>query len=55
MLWSRYCAISPAAFLYWAQTSRAVSRRFVLPAGDGVDIIRSIDRWQIVDSDTARP
>jgi peptide/nickel transport system substrate-binding protein len=43
----------PAAFLYWAQTSRAVSRRFVLPAGDGVDIIRSIDRWQIVDRNPA--
>lgn len=45
----------PAAFLYWAQTSRAVSRRFVLPAGDDVDIIRSLDRWQLVDRDPARP
>ncbi len=38
----------PAVFLYWAQTSRAVSRRFVLPAGDDVDILRSVDRWQVV-------
>jgi ABC-type transport system substrate-binding protein len=45
----------PAAFLYWAQTSRAVSRRFLLPPGDDVDIIRSIDRWQIVDGGAARP
>ena len=45
----------PAVFLYWAQTSRAVSRRFVLPAGDDVDIIRSIDRWQIVARDAAAP
>jgi peptide/nickel transport system substrate-binding protein len=43
----------PAAFLYWAQASRAVSRRFVLPAGDDVDIIRSLDRWQIVGGGTA--
>jgi peptide/nickel transport system substrate-binding protein len=40
----------PAAFLYWAQASRAVSRRFVLPAAGGdVDILRSVDRWQLVD------
>ena len=37
----------PAVFLYWAQMSRAVSRRFVVPAGDDVDIIRSVDRWTI--------
>jgi peptide/nickel transport system substrate-binding protein len=43
----------PAAFLYWAQASRAVSRRFVLPAGDDVDILRSVDRWQLVDRRTA--
>jgi peptide/nickel transport system substrate-binding protein len=39
----------PAAFLYWGQASRAVSRRFVLPAGNDVDILRSVDRWQLVD------
>ena len=39
----------PAAFLYWGQASRAVSRRFVLPAGDDVDILRSVDRWRLVD------
>jgi peptide/nickel transport system substrate-binding protein len=39
----------PAVFLYWEQRSRAVSRRFVLPAGDDLDILRSIDRWQLVD------
>ena len=39
----------PAAFLYWEQASRAVSRRFVLPAGDDVDILRSVDRWRLVD------
>ena len=31
------------------QASRAVSRRFVLPAGDDVDILRSVDRWRLVD------
>jgi hypothetical protein len=30
-----------------------VSRRFVVPAGDDVDILRSVDRWQLVDRDTA--
>jgi ABC-type transport system substrate-binding protein len=39
----------PAVFLYWAQASRAVSRRFVLPAGDDLDILRSLDRWRLVD------
>jgi peptide/nickel transport system substrate-binding protein len=39
----------PAAFLYWGQASRAVSRRFVLPAGDDIDILRSVDRWRLVD------
>ena len=39
----------PAVFLYWAQASRAVSRRFVLPAGEDVDILRSVDRWRLVD------
>ena len=38
----------PAAFLYWGQASRAVSRRFILPAGDDVDILRSVDRWRLV-------
>jgi len=37
----------PAAFLYWGQASRAVSRRFVLPADDDVDILRSVDRWRL--------
>ena len=40
----------PAAFLYWEQASRAVSRRFVLPAGDDLDILRSVDRWRLVDA-----
>jgi peptide/nickel transport system substrate-binding protein len=44
----------PAAFLYWGQASRAVSRRFVLPAGDDVDILRSVDRWRLVDRRAAR-
>jgi peptide/nickel transport system substrate-binding protein len=39
----------PAAFLYWGRASRAVSRRFVLPAGDDVDILRAVDRWRLVD------
>lgn len=39
----------PAVFLYWAQASRAVSRRFGLPAGDDIDILRSVDRWRLVD------
>ena len=43
----------PAAFLYWGQASRAVSRRFVLPAGDDLDILRSVDRWQLVDRGAA--
>ena len=43
----------PAAFLYWGQASRAVSRRFVLPAGDDVDILRSVDRWRLVDRPAA--
>jgi peptide/nickel transport system substrate-binding protein len=43
----------PAAFLYWGQASRAVSRRFVLPAGDDVDILRSVDRWKLVDGRAA--
>lgn len=45
----------PAVFLYWEQRSRAVSRRFVLPAGDDLDILRSIDRWQLVDRDGGAP
>ena len=40
----------PAVFLYWAQASRAVSRRFVLPSGDDLDILRSVDRWKLVDA-----
>lgn len=43
----------PAVFLYWAQASRAVSRRFVLPAGDDQDILRSVDRWKVVDAGPA--
>jgi peptide/nickel transport system substrate-binding protein len=43
----------PAVFLYWEQRSRAVSRRFILPAGDDLDILRSIDRWRLVDRDDA--
>jgi peptide/nickel transport system substrate-binding protein len=42
----------PAAFLYWDQASRVVSRRFLLPAGsEGQDILRSVDRWQIAAPD----
>jgi peptide/nickel transport system substrate-binding protein len=37
----------PAVFLYWAQASRAVSRRFILPGGDDLDILRSVDRWKL--------
>jgi peptide/nickel transport system substrate-binding protein len=43
----------PAVFLYWAQASRAVSRRFILPAGDDLDILRSVDRWKLVDAGAA--
>ena len=43
----------PAVFLYWAQASRAVSRRFVLPAGDDQDILRNVDRWQLVGAGTS--
>ena len=43
----------PAVFIYWPQTSRAVSRRFLLPPEEDVDIIRSVDRWQIVDPGAA--
>ena len=43
----------PAVFLYWEQRSRAVSRRFALPAGDDRDILRSIDRWRLVSRDDA--
>jgi peptide/nickel transport system substrate-binding protein len=45
----------PAVFLYWGQISRAVSRRFVLPAGDDIDILRSVDRWQIAGRGAAGP
>jgi peptide/nickel transport system substrate-binding protein len=46
----------PGVFLYWGQISRAVSRRFVLPAGeDDVDILRSVDRWQIAGPGAASP
>jgi peptide/nickel transport system substrate-binding protein len=45
----------PAAFLYWGQASRAVSRRFVLPGGDDLDILRSLDRWRLVDRRAAGP
>jgi ABC-type transport system substrate-binding protein len=41
----------PAVFLYWEQRSRAVSRRFALPAGNDLDILRSIDRWRLVNRD----
>jgi peptide/nickel transport system substrate-binding protein len=37
----------PAVFLYWRQLSRAVNRRFVLPAGDDQDILRTVDRWRL--------
>jgi peptide/nickel transport system substrate-binding protein len=38
----------PAAFLYWDQASRVVSRRFALPPGsEDQDILRSVDRWQL--------
>ena len=43
----------PAVFLYWEQRSRAVSRRFALPAGEDLDILRSIDRWRLVSRDDA--
>jgi hypothetical protein len=36
-------------FLYWRQASRAVSRRFVLPAGGDQDILRTVDRWRLAD------
>ena len=45
----------PAVFLYWEQRSRAVSRRFDLPAGDDLDILRSIDRWRLVDRGGGEP
>jgi ABC-type transport system substrate-binding protein len=52
----------PAVFLYWRQASRAVNRRFVLPAGDDPDVLRTVDRWRLADGTatgevaaTARP
>jgi hypothetical protein len=45
----------PAVFLYWEQRSRAVSRRFLLPTGEDLDILRSIDRWQLVDRPSNEP
>jgi peptide/nickel transport system substrate-binding protein len=39
----------PAVFLYWRQASRAVNRRFVLPAGGDQDILRTVDRWRLAD------
>ena len=38
----------PAVFLAWNRTVQAVSRRFVLPAGDAErDAIYMLNRWQL--------
>jgi peptide/nickel transport system substrate-binding protein len=39
----------PAVFIHWAYASRALSRRVVVPADDGNDVIRSVDVWRRVD------
>jgi peptide/nickel transport system substrate-binding protein len=39
----------PAAFLYWIEGSRAVSRRFTIPAGEGTDILSTVAQWQLAD------
>ena len=44
----------PAVFLYWRQASRAVNRRFVLPAADDPDILRTVDRWRLADGAAGR-
>lgn len=43
----------PAVFIHWAYASRALSRRVVVPADDGNDIIRSVDAWRRVDGPAA--
>ena len=48
----------PAVFIHWAYASRALSRRVVVPADDGNDIIRSVDAWRRADApsgDTGAP
>jgi peptide/nickel transport system substrate-binding protein len=39
----------PAVFLYWNETSRAVSRRFTIPGGEGTDIISTVAQWQLAE------
>lgn len=43
----------PAAFLYWIEGSRAVSRRFTIPAGEDVDILSTVAQWQLADPGAA--
>jgi peptide/nickel transport system substrate-binding protein len=46
----------PAVFLYWIEGSRAVSRRFTIPAGEGIDILTTVAQWQLADpAATAAP
>jgi peptide/nickel transport system substrate-binding protein len=45
----------PAVFLYWRHVSRAVNRRFVLPAGDDQDILRTVDRWRLAGTEPGGP
>jgi peptide/nickel transport system substrate-binding protein len=37
----------PAAFLYWIEGSRAVSRRFTIPGDEGTDILSTVAQWQL--------
>lgn len=43
----------PAVFIHWAYASRALSRRVVVPADDGNDIMRSVDAWRRADGPAA--
>jgi ABC-type transport system substrate-binding protein len=36
----------PAIFLYWSETARAVSRRFLVPHEPGRDIVSTVTRWR---------
>jgi hypothetical protein len=35
----------PAVFLYWSQTARAVSTRFVVPPTPDRDVIKALAEW----------
>ncbi|HEY8551002.1 MAG TPA: ABC transporter substrate-binding protein [Vicinamibacterales bacterium] len=39
----------PGIFLYWSETTRAVSRRFNLPREPDRDILSTVARWRVAD------